>query len=70
MSEIKNSDKANRAETRNLRRSNRRMKTWLVILPVFLFLLGWLLGSFVPLPFSQAASQTVNNVIPLSSDEK
>ena len=70
MSEIKNSDKANRAETRNLRRSNRRMKTWLVILPVFLFLLGWLLGSFVPLPFSQAASQTVNNAIPLSSDEK
>lgn len=70
MSEINSSERANRAETRNLRRSNRRMKTWLVILPVFLFLLGWLLGTFVPLPFSQSAATTVESIIPLNSDEK
>lgn len=56
-------------EKRILRNKNRRLRTWLVILPIFLFLIGWCLGSFVPLPFSQQA-QEMSSFIPLSAREK
>ena len=57
-------------EKRNLRNKNRRLRTWLVILPVFLFLIGWCLGSFVPMPFAHQAQQNISTVIPMNSDEK
>ncbi len=58
------------AERRKLRSRVRRMRTWLVILPLFFLLAGWALGSFVPLPFSSRTKHNMSILLPLDDEKK
>ncbi len=60
----------NMDEQKKLKRLNRRLGTWIVVLPLFFFLIGWLLGSFIPMPFSRDARQNINSVLPMDAEHK
>lgn len=46
-------------ETKTLKKQNRRLRTWLVILLIAGILGGWTLGSFVPFPFTTRLKQSM-----------
>ena len=42
--------KNDQAENKKLKKQNKTLKTWLLVLSIAVFLIGWLLGSLIPLP--------------------
>lgn len=62
--------KNDQAENKKLKKQNKTLKTWLLVLSIAVFLIGWLLGSLIPLPNTTGLRSLLSTAGKADSSEK